>query len=405
MKEGISGSNPEQSKIKQKTPEEIQAQIAAYATEKIDDNHNRGHVFNNIVSLAAGETEDVTRVTEDDEYNSRDEAGNLVTTLKGTERTIAAKDYSDFLRSVGGSKYEAIKGRAEILSAYKDFAPIVNELKESLGTTSSRREHASYLGSGSNASVFFIERNGKKYAVRVPDWAGVEVSPGAVDQHLAAAFLSKGVPHLEQIVAASYESGVTIAEVMPGKEMGKLTLEDIQAITDSQLAKFVDTLVIANEKDIQIDPKPSNFFYDREAGFGIVDLSSAKVIKNSKDQDVGTIVGWMVTPINGTGRYGRPYAEKVTVEEYAQELEFSKARLNVLRRYKDIVEQKLEGNDRETALKNVDKEIEGVEHSIANMNNPEWVSEQIAEAREREKEKEARGSTKATWLFSSGIDL
>ncbi len=405
MKESFPQSNPESSKVRQKSPEEIQAQIAAYASEKLQDNGDRVHIFNNIVGLAADKSEDVKRITEDDEYNGRDESGNLIKIPAGTERTIEAKGYTEFLRSVGGSKYEAIKGRAEILSAYKDFAPIVNELKQSLEIASSRKEHGSYLGSGSNASVFSIERDGKKYAVRIPDWTGGKVSPYSVDQHLAAAFLSKGIPHLEQMAAASYEDGVTVAEVMPGKVMGKLTPEEIKAMSDSQLAELVDTLIIANERGIQIDPKPSNFFYDREVGFGIVDLSSSKVIKNSKDQDIGTIVGWAATPIRGAGNYGQPYKEKVTTDEYARDLEFAEAYLDVLRRYKAVVEQKLNEEDQRIALKEIEEKIEGLEKSIVNLNNPEWVSTQIEEATEREKEKESRGSAKTSWLFSSGIDL
>jgi hypothetical protein len=132
MSEGFLKKTSEGSRIRVKTPEEIQAQIAAYAAEKIHGNHDRAHVFDNIVDLAAGDAVDSTRITGDRDYDLDNETGKLEAVPAGVDSTIEAKDYAEFLRSVRGSKYEAIKGRAEILSAYKDFAPAIKELKETI---------------------------------------------------------------------------------------------------------------------------------------------------------------------------------------------------------------------------------------------------------------------------------
>lgn len=391
---------PKAGKITPKTPEEIQAQIAAYASEKLEGNGNRGYVFNNIVSLAAGGSEDVKRITaERGEYEVDKVTGRGEITPAGLERTISAKDYSDFLRSVGGSKYDAIKGRAEILGSYKDFAQEVNKLKEELKESSNRKEHSTFLGHGSNASVFFIEKSGKKYAVRVPEHGAKEVSPSAVDHHLAAAFLSKGVPHLEQVVAASYEDGVTVAEIMPGKQMGKLSVEDIQAITDQQLREFVDTLITAHERGIEVDPKPSNFFYDRGAGFGIVDLASAKVFKNSKDQTIDTVVDWATTPIRMADSYGSPSKGKTSPEDYAEELISREAILRVLKSYRAAVQEKLSGKSLEKALESIDSDLKSSEMTIESYKNPEWVAEEIRKDEEWRRQREEAGPGKSTWLF------
>lgn len=396
MTEGL----PKGGKITPKTPEEIQAQIAAYASEKLEGNGDRGYVFDNIVSLASGGSEDVKRTTEErGEYEVDKETGRGEITPAGLEKTISAKDYSDFLRSVGGSKYDAIKGRAEILGSYKDFAPEVSKLKEELKEALNRKEHSSFLGHGSNSSVFFIEKAGKKYAVRVPEYGAREVSPSAIDHHLAAAFLSKGVPHLEQIVAASYEDGVTVAEIMPGKQMGKLSLEDIQAITKQQLAEFVDTLSTAHERGIEIDPKPSNFFYDREEGFGIVDLSSSKVHKNSKDQTLGTVVGWVTTPIRMADSYGAASKEKTTPDDYATELISRETTLKVLESYRSAVAEKLTGEALEEALKSIDSDVQSYRETNEAYKNPEWVLKAIKEDEEWRKRQEEAGPVKSTWLF------
>lgn len=395
MSERFTPKNQERPKIRAKTPEEIQAQIATFAAEQVENKGDRRHVFKNIVDLATRGSEDMTRITEaGGEYE-----GQEVITPAGIERTIAAKDYTEFLRSVGGSKYEAIRGRAEILGAYKDFAPAVSELKESLRAHPAPKEHAAFLGNGSNARVFFIEKEGKKYAVRIPN-REEGISPDDVDHHLAAAFLSKGVPHLEQIVAASYEDGVTVAEIMPGKEMGKLGLEDIRVMTDGQLAELVDTLTAAHKRGIHIDPKPSNFFYDRKAGFGIVDLASSKIARPSKDQVLAEIIGWAAVSIQNATTYGRPLKEMLTTEEFAQDLEISKAILHVLSHYKDVVGRNLEGADSVIALKSIDVRIQERQRRIDNYSDSDWVAGEISKAEEQRKKKDVSRESKSTDWFT-----
>jgi hypothetical protein len=385
-----------------KSPELLQAQAATFAAERIEHYQDSGHVLNNLGELAIGNLADVTRVTESAEYH-KDEAGERLRVPENTKRTVATtSEYTDFLRSVGGSKYEAIQGRADMLTQYNQvFKPIVTGLRAELQDPATRKEHPAFMGNGSNSAVFRITHEGKDYAVRVP--SGTKPSPSTIDSHLAGAVLGKGVPHLEQIVAASYEDGVTVAEVMPGKEMGKdMTLEDVAAITDEQLSGLVDTLTAVSERGIEIDPKPTNIFYDREAGFGIVDYHSSKVAaKNSADQDLGTIVGWMATPIMNAGFYGG-YNPEMTADDYAQDANKMSANLGVLKRFRVVVESKLDGEDRETALKDIDSRIESGQESIDNYLNPEYVADRMASDAERKRQMAERANQKKsaadTWM-------
>ena len=385
-----------------KSPELLQAQAATFAAERIEHYQDSGHVLNNLGELAIGNLADVTRVTESAEYH-KDEAGERLRVPENTKRTVATtSEYTDFLRSVGGSKYEAIQGRADMLTQYNQvFKPIVTGLRAELQDPATRKEHPAFMGNGSNSAVFRITHEGKDYAVRVP--SGTKPSPSTIDSHLAGAVLGKGVPHLEQIVAASYEDGVTVAEVMPGKEIGKdMTLEDVAAITDEQLSGLVDTLTAVSERGIEIDPKPTNIFYDREAGFGIVDYHSSKVAaKNSADQDLGTIVGWMATPIMNAGFYGG-YNPEMTADDYAQDANKMSANLGVLKRFRVVVESKLDGEDRETALKDIDSRIESGQESIDNYLNPEYVADRMASDAERKRQMAERANQKKsaadTWM-------
>lgn len=367
-----------------KTPEERQAQVAAFAAERIEHHEDRKHVFDNLDAVASGDVEDVARITSRAEYH-KDEDGNTVRVVPGTKRTVATgKEYLDFLRAIGGSRYEGIQGRTEILQKYSEFAPLIDALRKELPDPAKRKEHPTFIGNGSNSKVFSITHEGTTYAVRIPN--GKRVNPSVVDSHLAGALLGKDMPHMEQIVAASYEDGVTVAEMIPGVEMGDLNVEDVRQITDDQLRDLVDTVVKANEKGIEIDPKPSNFLYDRDKGFGVADYHSSRVIKNSADQDPGTVVGWMSTVITNAGFYGRGSNPEMTVEDYARDRTQHVANLKVLERFRSIVEERLKGDQLQIALSDIDKRIVSYHDTISRYGDADWVADQIEAEAKRQRE-------------------
>lgn len=387
-------------KVTLKSPEVIQAQIAAFAAEQVEHYQDSGYIFNNLGSLALGEAGDIVRVTESAEYHKAEDGNNRLRIPEGTERTAATvAEYADFLRSVGGSRYEAIQGRAEMLKEYGRFEPAIARLRTELADPATRKDHPNFLGSGSNAMVFSIAEGGKSYAVRVPSGRGI--SPAVIDSHLAGAVLGKGIPHLEQIVAASYKDGVTVAEVMPGKEVGHLTPDEIKGITDEQLGELVDTLKAVSEHGIEIDPKPSNIFYDPKEGYGIVDYHSSKVAgKSSADQGLGAIVGWIAAGIDNAGFYGKPYGSEKAAEDYAQDLELRKANLGVLERYRSVVETKLKGEAQQMALAEIDKRIASSKEAVGNYSNPQWVAERIEQNQEWKRQQAEQAKKPATdgWI-------
>lgn len=318
--------------------------------------------------------------------------------------TVAtAAEYTDFLRRVGGSKYEPIRRRAEMLDAYAHFKPAIARLKYELADTATPRQHP-ILGDSLISRVFLIEEGDKKYAVRIPK--NHKIKARTVDGRLAGAALGKNIPHLEQIVAASYEDGVTVAEVMPGKEISILTPEEVSQVSDEQIGALVDTLITANKHDIEIDTKPSNFFYDPEAGYGIVDYHSAKVAsKNSKNQTIGDIVGSASGAISNAGFYGKDSDLDKTVDDYARDLKLHEANLNVLQRYRTIAANKLNGEEQLTALKKIDDTVSNVQDEIAFCSNPEWVAETIANNQKRKRQQAERPQNSPNGSVSASADI
>ncbi len=386
-------------RVLQKKPASvIKAQAAAFTAQKVGDYWDRKHVFKNLDEISGSNPDFLSRTTTGVEYRTG-QNGEAIRIPQGTDLLIATKeDYVKYLRSVSGSGAEQIQGRADILDNYDSFKPEIDKLKDELSDPEKRKSNPAFIGSGSNSMVFKIEKDGKAYAVRVPN--GRATSPLAIDSHIAGAISGKGVRHFEQIVAASYEDGVTVAEIMPGKEMGELSIAEIEGISDAQLGDFIDSLILAHKKGIIIDPKPSNYFYDPEKGFGMVDYSSSKVINNSSDQDLGAMVGYLSVAIGNAGLYGKD--ADYSAEDYKKGLRYRRANLAVLKRLGPIFEQKLKGIDLEKASAQIAARIKIAEETVSNYSNPDWVDAQVEANKAAQRE---RDEQKANHSPSAKIDV
>lgn len=372
-----------------------QAQLATFAAERVGGYEDKEHIFTNLGNLAtAGQGSSITRTLDTDEYHE-DEHGAGTWLPEGEQHTIATADeYADFLETVGPD-YGPIQARTNMLERYEDFAATVNGLKEELAELETPSEHPAHLGSGLSSDGFRITVDGNEYAVRIP--SGTETHPRIIDQHLESTIAAEGVPlleqHLEKVVAASYEDGVTVGEVLPGKQLGDLTIDEIRQIDEAQLGEWVDTVTTAIEHGIEVDPNPSNTFYGPEAGFGINDCSVTKA-----DQDVGTAVGLMSVGISNAGVSGDNHQLPEGPEGYALRAEILGANLTVLEQYRTVVTAKLGGDDQQKALGVIDQRIQVTQQRISDFSNPDWVAGQIAlrERAEQASERSAGPSGRAS---------
>jgi hypothetical protein len=357
-----------------------QARLAAFTDERIIDPDDRKHIYNTIGSLATDGLVEVVRVPEKNEF-IQVEGGGYTKIYAGEEHLVATgEQYQAYLDEVGGSDYEPIKQRAEVLGQYETYAPKIDELYASFEGLSSRKDHPQYLGSGSNSDAFWIDDDdGRRHIVRIPK-SDVK-NPTSIGRHIRSAIRGRGIPHLEQIEAASFESGVTVAEPMDGQEMPNVLAEELAGATDEQLSMLITTIKRAHKAGITIDPKATNIFYDKQEGFGIIDYGFAED-ENQEPQTDGMAVGWMVRPFASVGLQGTdiPATEEA---HYAYHLTQLTTGHEVARRYRKICEAELEGTDRQEALEFIDTQLSNQEQALEQYRDPAWVARQI------EKEKQS----------------
>jgi len=152
---------------------------------------------------------------------------------------------------------------------YAEFRPYVEELRVEIKRYEKNpKKHPRHLNSGRTVNVYLLEIGEKEYAVRFLNRLNDK-------QHLInrlAGFLrGLNISSMEQLIAVSMEEDITISQLMPGQKVSELSAEAVACISEPQIAKLIDILIEAYDKNIVIDTNPGNFFYDRRAGFGIID--------------------------------------------------------------------------------------------------------------------------------------
>lgn len=359
-------------KIRPKSKERIKAEVSTLASERVRSDIDRAYMLENAGRLAVDGMVDAEWMHPVQEFLN----GKIIT--RPEKRTAATVDtYQRFLKTRTRAERDQINGRTKLYEAFEPFAPVVKEILLSTSRNGKKpHEHPSYFSEGTYSNVFAIEHEGQKYMVRIPFRETTE----EINDHTINGVLGEGIPHLEQIVAVSPESGATVSEILPGTPMRDMTTEKLSHVTDEQLEELLDTLKTADERGIGIDAGDGNIMYGPRSGFGIIDYYPQYVRGNPER---GQSVGFMVAMVSFTLSRPHDYAiypgNNETVENYKKLLEFEEVQLDVLERFREIASRKLSGQDLENALVGVrdfdgmNKYIEQLKSNIEMHSDPEEV--------------------------------
>jgi hypothetical protein len=244
--------------ITPKSPEVLQAQAAAFAAEHVGYGDGRD-LAQEIGNASVG-----MQVAFDTPPSQREWA------VSSQE-----KEYLAFLRENGGQENPDIARRAEMILRYADFEPVAEEVLQELDDMNPKEwhTHPNHIGAGGRTSnAFVITHQGQDYALRVPRKEGF----GIDREYIAPAIMSDGDTAMEQMVAVSYNRGVTVSELVPGRTLEAMSPEAMAEVSEEHVAELVDTLARVHEDELLLDPNPGNVLYDAEAGFGVIDLADKR---------------------------------------------------------------------------------------------------------------------------------
>jgi hypothetical protein len=395
--------------IRKKSPEEMYAQIAVFArqfpeTDPADEQGcnkyrptRRDYILNNMVRCAFEPPADevITFQQEDNTYDIRNDG--MLSTYRGMQLP-ASREFRKFIKTAGNlhGNNPQITKRIELQEAYSDFAPFVDQLVVELRELFERdsrsypKSHANYLGEGAGSCVAFgVQVDGRGYAVRLANSGYYRENTTISDDYVEALINGIGIEHIEQIVAVKYDGegfpgrSVVVSELMPGKSVCDLTVDEIDQMPQTHLYQLVDTIIEMSEHNLCPDTLGTNIFYDKENGFGIVDYKSG-------ESDLAEHLGRGLAKTFSDDFQDYLFLEKGydrSTEDYGHALEYAIASLRIIQKYREAVacNTKLGEDDKEKTLTFIDEKIKSCEDMVSNMSDPAWVAKEIAEYAERAK--------------------
>lgn len=299
--------------MEQKNPDHLQAQVDAFIQD-LDYKE---------LSEINEKKPDLVQIQNLDQVDSTTEVGGIVEKYRDR--------YTDFLRTPEGrAKVEA---RLKYIQLFEEkFAAPVAELKaritqaEADDTTSNLINGGSknlpeYLGSGSNGSAYKITVDGQDYAVKLHN----SDYPIYFDE-LVGAERVDNVPHL---MAFSPKDKVTIMPLLSGTEITKNPDNIVPEIAKRHIQGLIKTVAELHDLGLAIDPKASNFMYDPEKGFEVLDFQvRANPANNFAEQ-----LRWLQAPLTYYN-----YSAETKLEGEGKEAFIRKSKLRALRNLLSLVE-------------------------------------------------------------------
>jgi hypothetical protein len=334
------------------------AQFATYMGEVINDPAGYDFVNADFSSLAsrAMAGEDIVRPAT--EYDQGSLIGEPVTMLDH-------ENYRSFVESLDEVDQRVVDYIAQKLDTYETIKPQVQAFLDRIKERG--QEHPSHIAQ----NVYLLtSSDGKEFVVRKRK--SIYIYP-----YLVGASLITGVPHFEQIIAASFEDGVTIAERIPGKQLNELSVVEREQITDDQFDQGVDSLLIAYQRGLPMENKPKNIMYDPQAGFGFIDfVSGLSENKQNKGEDISSDISlWIYAFLPESS----PFNLKSLIDIESAKSILNK-RLAILRRIEKIVINKQAQTEIDlTSVANfISSEIEESLNNLRDYGDDQWVSTTIA---------------------------
>lgn len=263
------------------------------------------------------------------------------------------------------TRRDAIGWREDLNMHYNaTFRDGVRELQNELANTPQQR-HEAFLGAGRMAEAYALRVQGAEYVVRMLQHGtdNKVANQSEIDQYVANAESSRGLPHFEQIVAASYDDEVTVAERIPGEKLSHMGVSDIKAITDGQMKDMIHSLQLAYDHGINIDAIGGNVLYDRDHGFGFIDVAVA----HPMTLGTGVKIAQVASLFESMGAQSTEYAMTGGSGLGSMIMYQIREKTAVLDRLKGVIlhERSLTEDDKHIAIREIDARVLALNEELA----------------------------------------
>ncbi len=262
----------------QKSPEQVQAQVAVYASTQIEHIHpgrQRALVHELGQAVTYSTAPDETTYPRTVALKEFTDTGTITIKPKGHPEPLLIKsEYVELMRRP--ERHRQVANLAEMITAYGDFSDDIAGISIFGIDLETAKSHPNFLGSGGSEMAFtfehaYLDNSSKKFVVRCEQNPESINAHSKVNQRATALALGIGINGLEQGTAVSFDLPVVISEFVPGKAMSGLSDRERAEIPRDHWQKLAETIKQASFMGIAIDTNKDNFLYEPEMGFTIID--------------------------------------------------------------------------------------------------------------------------------------
>jgi hypothetical protein len=297
--------------VQEQSPELVFAQTAAFANEQL---HPYDHALQQDigwVSMAFMRGESVT----------------IAAAKSPHDRTFSPGEYAHFLERIDPETQADIAFLADNMREYPRFseraaAALVDESR--------------CVGKGSQGKGFWFVQDGEALVVKT---GGVFYADVRAFRRGASV---EGIAHLKAI---DLDRRAAVMNRIPGKLAETMSFAERTAIPRKHLTDVSDKVMEMHDAGLTVDPKSTNFLYDPEKGFGIIDYLATGgkgMVEQTKAQQVIELKQMLTCRPDSSEdpAYGTPEAEELRNTRELEDVQLLDRFLGILEAdYPDILQQ------------------------------------------------------------------
>ncbi len=234
--------------MKPKSFERIQAQVESYADQELD-------IDSEDIKLLLGYSDQLAQIKDFDNLPE-----NLPIDVRGAVRRHK-DEYVKFLKKE--TRNEIDFNELNIKQYNEQYRDPILELKHRVAENG--KNLSEYLGSGENGDAYTLDIDDNTLVAKFNE------NLSGQNFQLKALMRAKDLPHVAQLVSYSYPDKVVVMELLEGINVDDFTVETLPTYSDDHITELIETVKALNSRGIMIDSKKSNFLYESNQGFNVLD--------------------------------------------------------------------------------------------------------------------------------------
>ncbi len=171
--------------------------------------------------------------------------------------------------------------RASKVKIYNEkYKSRVNDIKDQIKNGIPLEEIPGYVNKGTKGAIFFTDDKHSKVVKLYSAIHDGTSSSNVGKNEILSLLRAKDIENVSHLEGYSYEDRAVIMEYIEGKNLKELTKKERVQLSDEEIKSVFKIIFDLYQNGLEIDPHPTNFIYNKEKGFSVIDYHLLKNPEN-----------------------------------------------------------------------------------------------------------------------------